>query len=94
MGKKLPYTPKSKITSAIRRFVWLYSRERAQALKRDKVCQSCGASSKLHVHHVKPIGKKAWAEIEKIVRKHILVSPDKLTTLCKRCHTFIHKVDK
>ena len=88
--KKLPFTPKSKITSAIRR-VWLYSRERAQALKRDKVCQSCGADKKLHVHHIDPIGKKAWAEIEKIIRKHILVKPNKLTVLCKRCHKLVHK---
>ena len=92
MAKKLPYTPKSKITSPIRR-IWLYSRERKAALNRDKVCQCCGSDKALHVHHIEPIGKKAWDEIVKLVRKHILVSPDKLTVLCKRCHKIVHKQD-
>ena len=93
MGKKLPYTPKSKITSAIRK-IWLYSRERSAALKRDKVCQSCGSDKALHVHHIKPIGKKAWKEIEDLIRKHILVNPKKLTVLCRRCHKLVDHNEK
>ena len=93
MPKKLAHTPKSKITSPIRR-IWLYSRERAAALKRDgKTCQCCGATGKLHVHHINPIGKKAWAEIEALIRKYVLVNPRFLTTLCKRCHKLAHKND-
>jgi 5-methylcytosine-specific restriction endonuclease McrA len=85
MAKKLPYTPKSQITSVIRR-LWLYSRERAAALKRDGKCQVCGEKKKLHVHHIHPIGKEHWAEIEKLIREYVLVNPRFLTTLCKRCH--------
>ena len=42
MGKRLPYTPRSKIRNVLRRYVWLRSRERAAALKREKYsCMEC-----------------------------------------------------
>jgi len=53
MAKKLPYTPNSRIKSALRQ-LWLRSRERAKRLKEDKyTCQKCGkkqsrAFSRIH----------------------------------------------
>ena len=37
MGKRLPYTPRSKIRNILRRYIWLRSRERAAALKRENM---------------------------------------------------------
>jgi len=42
MGKRLPYTPNSKIKAAVRS-LFLRSRERAEAKKRDGyACKRCG----------------------------------------------------
>ena len=37
MGKKLPTTPRSRVRSALRK-LWLSSRERSAALKREEYC--------------------------------------------------------
>ena len=69
MGKRLPYTPNSKIRAALRQ-LYLRSREHSEALKRDKyTCQVCGAKKskaqgrevKVHLHHTK--GIENWAEL-------------------------------
>ncbi len=92
MSKKLEYTPNSKIKAALRK-LWLRSRERAQAIKRDKyTCQRCGKKQskargsevKVEVHHLD--GVCNWDEIYAAIRKNLLCSPDKQTTLCKDCH--------
>lgn len=95
--KKNPYvTPVSRITAALRQ-VWLRSRERAAALKRDKyTCQCCGRKQTkrkgeefiVHVHHRDGID---WGEITKIIRERVLQTPDALVTLCKECHEIEHE---
>jgi 5-methylcytosine-specific restriction endonuclease McrA len=92
MGKKLPYTPNSQIKSALRR-LFLRSRERAQAIKRDEyTCTVCGAKKSVakgreisvECHHKE--GVCNWSEIYAVIRKHLLCGPEDLETLCKKCH--------
>jgi len=92
MSKKLPYTPNNQIKSALRR-LWLRSRERARRLKIDEyTCQMCGKKQSrakgrevyVEVDHIR--GVLNWDEIYAVLRKYLLVDPDKLRTLCKECH--------
>jgi len=78
--------------------LWLRSRERQAALKRDKYsCRCCGAKQSkavgreiaVEVHHVDGITN--WAEIESTIRMFLLVDPEYLRTLCKSCHEKEHK---
>lgn len=91
MGKRKPNTPRSKIRQALRK-LWLQSRERAAALKRDQyTCQKCGKKQskakgrevKVEEHHLEPI---EWEELIDMVADRLLVPPDKLQTLCVECH--------
>jgi hypothetical protein len=97
MGKRMPHTPSSQIRTALRR-LWLRSRERQAAIKRDKYCcRKCGAKQSkakgrevaVEVHHVDGITN--WAEIEATIRMFLLVDPEYLKTLCKSCHEKEHK---
>ncbi len=90
--KKLLYTPNSRIRSTLRR-LFLHSRERAQALKRDKyTCQKCrlkqnrakGREAYVECHHRK--GVCNWSALFKSIRKYLLCNPKHLETLCKKCH--------
>ena len=92
MGKKLPYTPNSRIRSALRR-LFLRSRERAQALKRDGyTCQKCkrkqskakGKEFYVECHHLE--GVCNWTALFKAIRKYLLCNPKYMITLCKKCH--------
>lgn len=92
MGKRLPYTPRSRIRSALRQ-LWLRSRERAAAIKRDNyTCQVCqrkqskakGREFDVQVHHKKGIGN--WDEAINAMYYHILCDPKDLETLCEECH--------
>ena len=92
MGKKLSYTPNSRIKSALRQ-LWLRSREHAAVLKRDKyICQVCGVKKsqakgrevKVQVHHVD--GVTNWQEIYRVIRDFLLCDPEDMTTLCEKCH--------
>lgn len=92
MGKRLPYTPKSRIRAALRN-LWLRSRERAAALKRDNyTCQKCGAKQSkakgkevfVEVHHKTYILN--WEKIDEAIRTYLLCDPLHLVTLCKDCH--------
>ena len=92
MGKRLPHTPSSQIRNALRQ-LWLRSRERAAAVKREhNTCQRCGAKGsvargrevKIEVHHKEGIAN--WEEAISSIRKHILTDPDGLEVLCKECH--------
>ena len=94
--KKLPYTPNSRIKSALHQ-LWLRSRERAATLKRDKhTCQSCGKKAsvakgkefKVQVHHINGV---QWSEMVRYIRENLLVEPKDMTTLCKKCHELVHK---
>lgn len=92
MGKRLPYTPRSKVRAALRQ-LWLRSRERATAIKRDQyTCQKCGKKQsraegkkqKVLVHHKKGIGD--WESVIDSIYREILCDPDNLETLCPDCH--------
>jgi 5-methylcytosine-specific restriction endonuclease McrA len=92
MGKRLPTTPRSKVRAAIRQ-LFLRSRERAAAIKRDQyTCVVCGKKQskakgkeqKIECHHRNGIGN--WDMVIDLIFKEILCSPDKLETLCPECH--------
>jgi 5-methylcytosine-specific restriction endonuclease McrA len=100
MGKRLPYTPNSRIRSVLRQ-LFLRSRERAAALKRDKyTCQGCGRKQSrakgkefyVEVHHTK--GILNWDALFEAVRKYLLCDPSKLETLCEECHDKENLQDK
>lgn len=94
MGKKLPYTPNSRIRSTLRQ-LFLRSRERNLAIKRDNyTCQECGAKQskakgkevEVEVHHKGEDGVKNWAKLFEAVREYLLCDPEYLEVLCKTCH--------
>lgn len=89
---KKPQTPRSQVRSALRR-LWLRSRERAAALKRDGYkCQECGGKQSrakgkefyVEVHHTE--GVLNWDTLLDYVFRHLLCDPKLLETLCKACH--------
>lgn len=91
MGKRLPYTPNSRIRAALRQ-LFLRSRERAAAIKRDHyTCQKCqvkqskarGKEVAVEVHHIDGID---WEGLCNLIRERILQTPEKMVTLCKECH--------
>lgn len=91
MGKKLPTTPRSRVRSALRA-LWLRSRERSAAVKRESnTCQRCGRKGsvakgrevKIEVHHKHGI-EWEWL-IDKVYEK-LLCDPQFLEVLCKECH--------
>ena len=93
MTRKLPTTPRSKVRAAIRQ-LWLRSRERGAAIKRDKyTCLRCGVKQsvakgkeqKVEVHH-KAGHIPNWELIIDEIFKSILCSPEFLETLCPECH--------
>ena len=89
MGKKLPYTPKSKIAGWIRRG-WTQSRERAKVVKEAGYrCSKCnkkqsrakGKEVKIEVHHIDKIN---WENVIRIIREEVLDKPQEV--LCYECH--------
>jgi hypothetical protein len=93
-GRKVPYTPHSRVRASLRQ-LWLRSRERAAAVKRESnTCEICGKKGsvakgrgvKIEVHHLEGID---WQKIEEYIYRHLLVNPDALQVLCKECH---HKI--
>jgi 5-methylcytosine-specific restriction endonuclease McrA len=97
MRKNPLKTPKSRVKAALRQ-LWLRSRERNYALRRDKyTCQVChekqskakGKEVKVQVHHKEGI---MWEEIINYIYEQLLVNPDKLVTLCEKCHQKAYKV--
>jgi 5-methylcytosine-specific restriction endonuclease McrA len=97
MPKRNPIvTPKSKIKNAIRQ-VWLRSRERAAALKREHyTCERCGVKQSkargkevvVNVHHKNGID---WDGITEDIRKRVLQTPDAYEVLCEDCHGKEHE---
>ena len=82
--RKKPVTPPSRIRSVLRRAIWLYSRERAEALKRDgRKCRACGSKENLECHHLDGSGID---QIIELIYKTLLCHPDRLVTLCRACH--------
>ncbi|MDD5010441.1 MAG: HNH endonuclease signature motif containing protein, partial [Syntrophorhabdaceae bacterium] len=91
MGKRLPTTPRSRVRAALRQ-LWLRSRERAAAIKRDKyTCQMCnrkqskakGKEFKVEVHHLDGV---RWEQMVDIVYEMLLCDPQNLLTVCEDCH--------
>jgi len=94
--KKKPITPRSRIRSALRQ-LFLRSRERAEAIKRDHYsCQICGAKQSrakgkevfVEVHHTGEISN--WDKVIDSIYSQILCRPEDLVTLCKDCHHESH----
>ena len=86
-------TPKSQIKSALRQ-LWLRSRERGAAVKRDgNTCTKCGAKNSrakgkevyVEVHH--KFGIQNWEAIYEAIYENLLIDPEGLECLCKDCHS-------
>lgn len=100
MGKRTEYTPRSRIRQALR-MLWMKSRERASAIKRDKyTCVHChkkqskakGKEFAVMVHHKNQICD--WENMINIIYKELLCNPLYLETICKECHDKIHKKEE
>jgi 5-methylcytosine-specific restriction endonuclease McrA len=96
MGKRLPYTPRSMVKNALRQ-LWLRSRERQTALKRDKyACRHCnrkqsrakGREFDVTVHHLDGV---KWEKLIDMMYEMLLCNPDRLLTLCEECHDKVEK---
>jgi 5-methylcytosine-specific restriction endonuclease McrA len=93
--RKKTTTPRSKIKQSLRQ-LWLRSRERASALKRDNyTCTKChrkqskakGKEFAVCVHHLNLID---WDDLINLVHTRLLQDSSKLVTLCKACHDKEH----
>ncbi|MGM0377051.1 MAG: HNH endonuclease [Bacteroidota bacterium] len=97
MAKKNPEkTPRSQVKNALRK-LWLRSRERHSAIKRDQyTCQGCGGKQSkakgkefaVEVHHKEGVGN--WEALIDAVYEYLLTHPDNLETMCKACHQKEH----
>lgn len=95
-SRKKPTTPRGRVRSALR-VVFLRSRERAAALKREKnCCEACGVKAsvakgkevKVEVHHKANILN--WEKIIDLVFEQLLCDPANFEVLCKSCHEKAH----
>ena len=92
MPKKNPNkTPRSQVKHVLQ-MLFLRSRERAAAIKRDHyTCQNCGKKQstakgreqKVEVHHIAGI---EWERLIDLVYEMLLCPPEKLRTLCPEDH--------
>ncbi len=91
--QRKPITPRSQIRSALRQ-LWLRSRERAAALKRDgytcvedgcgrKQSRAKGREVYVEVDHLDGI---SWELMIDYIQRHLLVPAEKLETVCKEHH--------
>lgn len=97
--KKLPRTPRSIVRNRLR-LLFLHSRERHTALKRDKYqCVKCGVKQstargheqRVEVDHLDGV---EWEELIDLIYERLLVSPEKLQTLCESDHAEKTLVEK
>jgi 5-methylcytosine-specific restriction endonuclease McrA len=98
--KTLPVTtPRSIIRHALR-LLWMRSRERLAALKRDGyTCQEChrkqskaiGREFSVEVHHLRAEEDIDWDGLIEYLQRHLLCEPSKLVTLCPDCHMKEHQ---
>ena len=97
MSKKLASTPRSRVRAALRA-LYLRSRERAAAIKRESnTCEVCGAKGsvakgkecKIEVHH--NAGITNWDAVIDAVYRHILCPPEHLSVVCRDCHKRVHE---
>ena len=84
-------TPRSQVRATLRQ-LWLRSRERAAAIKRDGyTCVDCSAKQSkakgreiaVEVDHLDGI---VWEQMIDYIFRHLLVPPERLETVCKPCH--------
>lgn len=96
MGRKLLTTPRSRVKACLHR-LWLSSRERSSALKREEYCcEECGIKQSkakgrevaIEVHHIEENMK--WDRMINFIFETLLVDPSKLKVLCKDCHKDHH----
>lgn len=96
MGIRKKGTPRSRVRAALRQ-LWLRSRERAAALKREGYCcEACGAKQSramghevfVEVHHRE--GIVDWDRLIDLVYQKLLCDPGKLMVLCSDCHNTLH----
>jgi len=94
--KNIKKTPRSQVKNALRQ-LWLRSRERQFAIKRDAyTCQCCGGKQSkakgrefaVQVHHKG--GVENWEKLIDEVYKNLLCEPEQLLTLCNSCHDKEH----
>jgi len=90
-SRKKPATPRSKVRAALT-MLFLRSRERAAAIKRDKnTCRYCGKKGskakgcEVHTecHHINGAHKD---RIIDMIYEHLLCHPDYLEVVCRECH--------
>jgi len=91
MGRRLKTTPRGKVRRILA-MLFLHSRERQAALKRDGyTCQCCGLKQSrakgreayVEVHHIRGV---IWDEILNLIYEWLLCDPKYLVTLCRACH--------
>lgn len=96
MPDKKPWTPRSRVKNALRQ-LWLRSRERQAALKRDHyTCRKCGGKQSraagkefyVGVHHLYGID---WEALIDLVYERLLVPAEQQVTLCDECHEEFEK---
>ena len=94
--RRKPVTPRSQVRSALRN-LWMRSRERAAALKRESyTCETCkrkkttakGREFDVLVHHRNGID---WDGLIDLVIERMLPDPSELEVVCPECHEKIHE---
>lgn len=97
---KKPPTPRTRVKNSLRQ-LWLKSRERSAALKRENyTCQRCGKKQSkakgrvvsVSVHHKNGIDN--WGKVIDAVFEYLLCDPDRLEVLCVGCHDDEHDARK
>ena len=87
-------TPRSKVKAALHS-LWLRSRERASAIKRDGYTCKCGKKQSkaagreisVEVHHLNGV---EWEQLIDLVYEKLLQRPEDYLTLCRDCHKDEH----
>ena len=86
-------TTKQQLIHQLRRHVWLCSSERCAAVKRESnTCERCGVKGSkakgreiaIQVHHKH--NAIDWDKILDAIFETLLVAPEFLEVLCKKCH--------
>ena len=95
--RRKPVTPRSQVRSVLRQ-LWLRSRERQAALKREfYTCEICGGKRStargkefdVEVHHR---GGIDWDGIIDMIISRMLPDPAELEVVCPECHKKRHEI--